>query len=317
MENQAQDSKSDIKVELLQFANTQVHVVKEEIREMLRTDVDGHKKEIKRQNWRAIKIGLTVLSLLVGANVLTLYRGYQWAQNRVKEALETEVRSIRKTVSERLDQEFQTKRIRTLIEERAKEYTEKQAQLYITESVEKSFKPLSVKLQNDVKSFDSYLKDTRDKIVKEYTTLSAEINTLKELNRLSLLGARALVDGVSDAFTDLETYSNDPKKQSFKIFAVAEILKVKGFYISVTRIKGIILPYTAPDGSKKTEAEIPTRILISFLSSSDWPSRAKAAELLANRSEKGVPEALIKAFNDSNLDVRKIALDFSSTVALE
>lgn len=109
--------------------------------------------------------------------------------------------------------------------------------------------------------------------------------------------------------TDPERYSNDPKKQSFKIFAVAEILRVKGFYISGTRIKGISLSYTAPDGSKKTDAEIPTHILISFLSNSNWPLRANAAELLANRSEKGVPEALIKAFDDSNLDVRKIALD--------
>jgi hypothetical protein len=304
------ESKADIKVELLQFTNAQIHVVKEEIREMLRLDVKTYKEEIKGQNWRAIKIGLVVLGFFVGASLLNFYRGYRWVQNKGEEVLKTETESIRETVSKRLDQEFETKRIRTLIEEKAKEYTEKRAQVYITETVEKSIKPLSAKMQNDIKSFDSYLKDTREKIIKEYSTLSTEVNLLKELNRLSSLGAQAIAEGDSRAFRELGIYSGDPKKQAFKKFVLAEIYKVKSFYISVTRIAGVNITYTVADGTEKTDEQIPTHLLIEeALKQAKWEFRAKAAELLGRRSEKGVPEALIESFDDGRLDVAKIALD--------
>jgi len=323
MKNQDQDSesslttKADIKVELLQFANVQVHMAKEEIREMLRSDVVAHKDEIKRQNWRTAKIIYLVICILVGASLLNFYRGYRWVQNKGEEVLKTETESIRKTVSKRLDQEFETKRIQTLIEEKAKEYTEKRAQVYITESVEKSIKPLSAnlvkgqeKINNDIKSFDSYLKDTREKIVKEYSTLSTEVNLLKEMNRISSLGAEAIAKGDSRSFRELAMYSDDPKKRAFEMFALAEIFKVKSFYLSGTRIAGVSITHTTADGTKKTDTEIPTHILIEEgLKHPKWEFRAKTAELLQSRSEKGVPDALVRSFDDERLDVAKIALE--------
>ncbi len=75
------------------------------------------------------------------------YHGYQWANAKIAKTLDDEVEKARTAVSQRLDQEFETKRIRTLIEDKARQYTETRAREFIAEKVERTITPLTDSLK--------------------------------------------------------------------------------------------------------------------------------------------------------------------------
>jgi hypothetical protein len=93
--------------------------------------------------------------------------------------------------------------------------------------------------------------------------------------------------------------------------ALSEILRVKQFYITTSRIKNVSIKASDRAGPVRSDDQIPTDILISELkNSSDWKEQAKAAELLANRREKNVPQALLESVCENPvLDVVKVALN--------
>ena len=78
----------------------------------------------------------------------------------------------------------------------------------------------------------------------------------------------------------------------------------------MTRIKGVSIVAEESDGRKTKDDEISTQILLKNLANhEDWQIRAKAAQLLKDRKEEIVSEALLKAVkSDPRLDVRKLAL---------
>lgn len=92
--------------------------------------------------------------------------------------------------------------------------------------------------------------------------------------------------------------------------ARSAILSIKGFYIGKTKIKGFEVFRKDEEGNLVKVENIETSLLIDdLLQNKDWRARAKAAELLRNRKEVGVPEALLDSMeNDPNLWVRKEAL---------
>ena len=171
------------------------------------------------------------------------------------------------------------------------------------------------KIQADTVSSKNFIFEIKGKISKEYDALALEVQTLKERNMLTKLGDKAIAEGSSNALEELKSYIKNPKKVELKSFAIAEILRVKIFYISGTRMKGMSITTTLADGTKKLNADIPTSYLIDALkNNADWIARAKAAELLGSRIERGVPESLIAAFQDARLDVAKTALDSFASI---
>ena len=163
-------------------------------------------------------------------------------------------------------------------------------------------------IKNDTASIKVSIDNTKDKIRKGYSSLDSQVENSKERKMLTELGDRAYAEGTSRAITELENYVDKPKKDELKSFAMAEILRIKSFYASGTRLKGISITTTFPDGTKKVDIDIPTIDLIKALNNLEWTTRAKAAELLGTHKEKGVPEALMMAFQDKRLDVARTAL---------
>jgi len=76
----------------------------------------------------------------------------------------------------------------------------------------------------------------------------------------------------------------------------------------MTRIKGIDVKYIIPQTKKEQKNEnIPTQVLIKYLKEENfWKHRAKIAQILGQKEERTVPEALLECIN---LEVRKNALE--------
>ena len=80
----------------------------------------------------------------------------------------------------------------------------------------------------------------------------------------------------------------------------------------MTRIKGVKPQWIDPKTKNNiTIDNLPTERLIAALSiQENWKIRAKCAEHLKSRKEKGVHEALLNSIkNDAHLEVRKKAMD--------
>jgi hypothetical protein len=143
--------------------------------------------------------------------------------------------------------------------------------------------------------------------------LSTEIEFLKKRNKLLRLSDKAITKPNSSvsALKKLYSFTDPDVEPSMREMATSEILRVKLFYITTSRIKNFNIEAAARAGPIRTNAEIPTDILISKLrNASNWKAQAKAAKLLSNRREKNVPQALlISVCENPVLDVVKIALD--------
>ena len=166
-----------------------------------------------------------------------------------------------------------------------------------------------VRLESD--SFKSYLDESRAKFGEEYNTISQETALLKERNRLAKLANTAISEGSRNAFKELSGISKNPEKADLSEVARAEIMRVKAFYATNNRLKGKSIQYTSPKGMQIIDDKLQTATLLSEVkNNADWQVRAKFAELLKDRKEKGVAEALLEAAcSDTNLDVSKQALE--------
>ena len=193
----------------------------------------------------------------------------------------------------------------------------------IQQSVKKEYGLLSneiKEIKKEIVLFKDYMKDSKIKISKEFETTVKQVMILENRNKLAELADKAIAEGDSRAFEQLKDYIDNPIEKELLNAAKAEALRVKKFYIAMTRIKGVDFTYVDPEGKELKEEAIPTEILLRALSSdSDWRVRTRAAQLLKNRKEKEVPEALIEAVSkDLRLDVRKVSLDsFESTTGFQ
>lgn len=181
------------------------------------------------------------------------------------------------------------------------------------ELIEGQIKPERENVLKQIYSFQSFLNKSREDFSNQYNTLKTEVAILEERNRLIGLADIAIADGKREAFEELENFVNNPTQSELVSAANAEILRVKAFYLIGTRIKGVHIYAPGPFniGDKSVDEQISTKDLISALQNNpEWQIRAKAAELLGRRQEKGVLEALLQAMHrDQRLDVVKVALD--------
>lgn len=141
---------------------------------------------------------------------------------------------------------------------------------------------------------------------------SKELSELKIRDNLTSLADKAVSQGSREAYLNL--------KQTVEKFgpnrsaAISEISKIVSHWNSITRLKGIKLPEKKlSNGVIEKEPDYTTKELIEILLfNSQSLFRGRSAQLLANRKENYVPEALILAiFSDKHLEVvREATLAF-------
>lgn len=154
------------------------------------------------------------------------------------------------------------------------------------------------------------------KTVKEQVSINPgdawkQLEILGERNRLTMLADDAIANGSREAFDQLVTLSKDQSRdQRIKDGAAAEILRVKNFYSSGSRLGPYTLPVATLYPSLKTGAEeaLSNSQLLALLADQKkhWRVRTRAAYLLGSRRDPSVSEALVQAAkSDPNLDVVK------------
>lgn len=189
----------------------------------------------------------------------------------------------------------------------------------LTEKIQPAIDEMNNVINRTSNQFQSDVTQLHSKFENEYLALKGEVDFLKKRNEITLLADEVRSSGQRESYRALQDYANssDPR---FARAAKAEIVGIKTFFATMTRIKKVEISVKGPLGVERKNDEIPTSVLLSDLKNSpEWPIRARVATLLASRHQKAVPDALADAIaNDPCLDVVKLAADsFQSVTGFE
>jgi esterase/lipase len=159
------------KIDLKQFSEMQTAIIKEQ----LSADLD---KEIEKQNIKTNKVlnrYRNIVVLIVGGSIIG-WVGLIFSMNKkVQKALENEVGKITILIQNRLNYEFSTPIITKLVEDKAQEYTEKNAKDYIEGQVTNKIKPYENAVQEKLNTADDRLKQAQG-IIKQSEDQLRNIN---------------------------------------------------------------------------------------------------------------------------------------------
>jgi hypothetical protein len=205
----------------------------------------------------------------------------------------------------RVAKQFEEPRIRETFQEVA----ENQASKMLRNEIQPEVTRFRDETTTQVQNFQVFLDNLKADLQKEYQTLSEEVSRLKTRNGLTVLGDKAISDGDSEALDELQNLSKDSVNLTTKAAAIAEYRRVVSFWTLMVTTDSASFTVRSKDGIIKTDQESSTNDLISYMiSSPDWQVRAISARLLGQRTEKGVPEALLRVSRmDKHLEVRKYA----------
>jgi hypothetical protein len=205
----------------------------------------------------------------------------------------------------RIDQEFREPRIQATMQ---KVINDKSSEM-LTKEIQPEVARFYDETTKQVQNFQVFLDNLRVEFQKEYQSLSEEVSRLKKRNDLTVLGDRAISDGDSEALDELQSLSKDSVDLTTKTAAIAEYRRVLSFWTLMVTTDSASFTVRSKDGIIKTDQQSSTSDLVSYMiSSPDWQVRAVSARLLGHRTEKGVPEALLRVSRiDKHLEVRKYA----------
>lgn len=162
----------------------------------------------------------------------------------------------------------------------------------------------------EVSNFKSYIDAIKTKYETDYNTLKKEISELETRNHILSFGDEAISKASRSALEYLCKLQTEPNNSNLFNIISAEIARVKTFWCTVTTISGITLKIKNQDGAIKNESDLTTDELIKLLLEEDYSSRAKSAQLLGNRKEKHVAEALMQCIKkDQHLEVVRDAVN--------
>ncbi|MFH1479607.1 MAG: hypothetical protein ABIG92_07585 [Candidatus Omnitrophota bacterium] len=243
---------------------------------------------ISRMIWKKIIFIIFILGILIGAGAYYIYN------------------SIRGDVIRLIASQFEKEDIKDLIDEVASS----EAKDILKEGILPEIANIKKDVLRETSSFKDTLEDYKIKFRDEYKTFDAEIIFLKKLNMLKKLSDKAVADGNRDSFKALQQIIDSFPEPDLMSAAKSELRNVKAFYENKSAAKGVPISHFGSDGKQVKDADMATHYLIFALrNDGDWKIRARAANLLGDRKEKGVPEILLDAAEkDISLDVLKACL---------
>jgi len=254
--------------------------------------------EIKADTKRWLKKWITLV--VGGFSLLTIYGLYRIYSNVIDKSEEF--------ITESITLKFAEPKIANTFNDVA----ENQAQRIIEDNLNPAIEKATSFVSEKILLFEKDLKEFKNKYDLELKKLAKEVDYLKNRNEVLRLSDEAIATGDAVPFEQLESIYDSSTDEDIKKSALSEIFRVKSHFATMTRIIGIDVKYIDPQTGKEfKEREIPTEALIQGLKvAKPWQYRARIAELMKERKEKQVPEALLDAIkNDKNLEVRKKAMD--------
>jgi len=223
----------------------------------------------------------------------------------IKEGLE------RKSIK-RIDEQFETPEIQELLEDVARTKTKELMQRQIDPELKRLRKELSEK----VAQFEKYQSEMKERLQRSYQAITNEGLKFQRRGSIFELGDAAISQMSRSAYEELLELLNDPRDASLQLAARSEIIRVNHALMNSARIAGVTLSGQGSGDTTIEESDFTTQDLIDFLiDDPDWRFRARSAQLLADKKELGVPEALLDAMeNDENMEVFKHAVRAFKTV---
>jgi hypothetical protein len=228
--------------------------------------------------------------------------------NKLTSDFERNISDVESKVKNRVDEEFNKDNIRTLVQEKAQEYTAKNVHKYMEERVEGAIQPISSSLKEIEREAKKIDEDSKEAQI----SINRQLEDLNKRNRLMKLADIAIDKNDADSFRELLKYGTTDTTSA----ASGELARVKLAYLAGIYRPNEPLTVTEADGSKNIGQNIKTSTLIKTLKTDKfWEARAKAAELLGSRSEKGVPEVLLEACQvDKQLAVVRAVIQGFTTI---
>ena len=223
----------------------------------------------------------------------------------IKEGLE------RSTIK-RIDEQFETPEIQELLEDVARTKTKDLMQRKIDPELKRLRKELSEK----VAQFDKFQSVMKERLQRSYQAIENEGLKFQKRGSIFELGDAAISQMSRSAYEELLGLLNDPRDASLQLAAKSEIIRVNHALMNSARIEGVTLSGQGSGDTTIEESDFTTQDLIDVLiDDPDWRFRARSAQLLADKKELGVPEALLDAMrNDENMEVFKHAVRAFKTV---
>lgn len=222
--------------------DTKLYAFRHDIREEFRSIMNHFTSEIREQYdkdrqafdakiKRYIKYGLLILGFLGVTSAGGLWGIFKWVSHEVRQALDADINNVHKEVSKRLDTEFESKKIQSLIEDTARKYTVGDVQRYISDRVDKAVVPVQQSL---------------DQKLQESSKLVADLSLAREFT-LTIIAAQS--DDWS-AFHKLEGWSND-KSFPFQEMAAKATVRIRSSYVGFISEPYLEIPWNKDTDPKK------------------------------------------------------------------
>ena len=177
--------------------------------------------------------------------------------------------------------------------------------------VKKNLEESNERISTAENEFFKQFNQLKSEMERDKEDFSAELAILKDRNELIALADEAIVKGDRKSYEKLEEIAankNEPLDR--QTMSMAEVNRIKSYYIAGSRTSSYDVKVEKDDQSKLLNDKISTDILVDELNTNkNWIVRGKIAELLANHKEKAVANALIQSIkNEQRLDVLEESL---------
>jgi len=139
-------SDTEIKLELREYFDNHIRDIRDienTLQQRFEQKIKDYKHELEDSIKQYKKIGAVVIGIITFFGAGGIYQGYQAYKQAISRGIEKGQNQISNQISSRLDQEFEAKNIKRLIENTAKDYTEKEAKNYISDEVRKVTTPFN------------------------------------------------------------------------------------------------------------------------------------------------------------------------------
>ena len=188
-------------------------------------------------------VGFTILAGITGLSL--------WG---IKERIEANMEKL-------VAAQFEEPRIQQVVRQVAAE----RASSLLAEQVNPEVTKFKADVQQELLEFNKYLHNLKEHYQAGYQKLSEELAVLKARNRITRLGDKGIHDASREALEKLETIKSKSEDPAIRGAADSEIMRIKGFWAGVTRLRGEKLTAKNPDGSEKKTEDIETKELVEFL----------------------------------------------------
>jgi hypothetical protein len=210
---------------------------------------------------------------------------------------------MEKIAVEKIEQRFEEPRMEALLQRVARTKAQDMMERQIDPELKRFHEELSDRL-SELEDHGSLMKE---KMQRDYQVFSNEVLRFQKRSTIYELGDTAIEYMSRSAYEKLLAFVNDPADPSLQLAAKSEITRINSALLSSTRTVDATLSMESASETASEASDISTPELIELLiNDAVWKSRARSAQLLAERKELGVPEALIESMRDEdNLEVLK------------